>query len=76
MLKNLAKSFPEKIVAFIDSSGDYSAHKLKDLPTDNKELFALVAYATVVIPSQCGGLDNDGNPLSRLTKKTNRCLMW
>ena len=69
MLKTLAKSFPEKIVAFIDSSGDYSAHKLKDLPTDNKELFALVAYATVIIPSQCGGLDDDGNPSSRLTKK-------
>jgi CRISPR-associated endonuclease/helicase Cas3 len=69
MLKTLAKSSPEKIVVFIDSGGDYSAQKLKDLPTDNKELSALVAYATVIIPSQCSGLDDDGNPSARLTRK-------
>jgi CRISPR-associated endonuclease/helicase Cas3 len=69
MLKTLAKSFPETIVVLIDGGGEYSARKLKDLPIDSRRLFALVAYATVIIPSQCGGLDEDGNPSSRLTKK-------
>jgi CRISPR-associated endonuclease/helicase Cas3 len=57
ILKTLAKSSQEKIIMLIDSGGEYRPQKLKDLPPDTKQLFALLAYGTVIIPSQCGGLD-------------------
>ncbi|ETX07175.1 MAG: hypothetical protein ETSY2_12720 [Candidatus Entotheonella gemina] len=68
-LRSLATLSPEKFAVLIDGSGEYSAMKLKDLPTNHKQLFTLLVYGTVIIPNQCGGLDDDGNPRLKRTKQ-------
>lgn len=64
LLSELAKKHPQKPVIIIDASGEADAFKLASFTDDRtkKELFAQLAFATVVLPSTIGGLDADGNP--------------
>jgi CRISPR-associated endonuclease/helicase Cas3 len=65
LLKELAKKFPDKPIVIIDPGGEeegYSGELLKE----DKNLFAKLAFSTVILPSNLGGLDEDGNPLEKL----------
>lgn len=67
LLKELAKKFPDKPLIIIDPSGEgqgYSGEQLKQ----DKNLFAELAFSTVVLPCSIGGLDGDGNPVEKLIK--------
>jgi CRISPR-associated endonuclease/helicase Cas3 len=64
LLKALAGSCPDKPIVLIDSSGEAEAHLLRQIK-DNKNLFALLAFSTVILPCSAGGLDDDGNPTEK-----------
>lgn len=61
LLKALAGRSPDKAIVLIDSSGEAEAHPLYQIK-DNKNLFALLSFSTVILPCSVGGLDDDGNP--------------
>lgn len=61
LLKALAGRSPDKAIVLIDASGEAEAHPLCQIK-DNKNLFGLLSFATVILPCSVGGLDDDGNP--------------
>lgn len=67
LLKAIAGKFPSKPVVLLDPSGEAKTYLLGQLK-ENKTLFALLAFSTVILPCSAGGLDDDGNPLDKLPK--------
>jgi len=65
LLKALAAKSPDKPVVLIDPSGEATAYPLRQIK-DDKNLFALLAFSTVILPCSVGGLDEDGNPTEKL----------
>ena len=65
LLKALGGRFPDKPIVLIDPSGEAKAYQLRHIK-DNKNLFALLAFSTVILPCSVGGLDDDGNPTEKL----------
>jgi len=64
LLKALAGKFPDKPIVLIDPSGEANAYLLRHLK-DSKNLFAPLAFSTVILPCSVGGLDEDGNPTEK-----------
>lgn len=64
IIREIAKRAPEQFVVLIDQGGNYLRFQLKDF-NDKKykiDVFSLIAFRTVLLPSTAGGLDVDGNP--------------
>jgi len=69
--KELAKASPEKIAVIVDDNGRFTGLKLSSLKdVKDDELRRLLMFATVVLPQDVGGLDEDGNPQQKLPKVT------
>jgi CRISPR-associated endonuclease/helicase Cas3 len=64
LLGELAKKHPQRPFVIIDPSGEAKAFKLASFTDDKikREMFAQLAYVTLILPSNIGGLDADGNP--------------
>jgi CRISPR-associated endonuclease/helicase Cas3 len=69
LVKELAKASPEKIAVIVDANGGFTPLKLSSLKdTKDDELRRKLAFATLVLPREVGGLDKDGNPQQKLSK--------
>ncbi|MCI0605116.1 type I-U CRISPR-associated helicase/endonuclease Cas3 [bacterium] len=68
LFKVLAEKSPDKPIVLIDPGGEAKAYALRQIK-ENKNLFALLAFSTAILPCSIGGLDNDGNPLDKLPKE-------
>ncbi|HYE76028.1 MAG TPA: type I-U CRISPR-associated helicase/endonuclease Cas3, partial [Blastocatellia bacterium] len=68
LLKALAGKFPDKLIVITDPSGESKAYSLQQLK-DEKKLFELLAFSTVILSCEVGGLDDDGNPIDKLPKE-------
>lgn len=67
LLKALAGKTPDRRIILADASGEAQVYSLQQLKDQNR-LFELLAFATVILPGDLGGLDHDGNPLDKLPK--------
>ena len=65
LLKALAAKSPDKPFVLIDPGGEAMAYPLRQIK-DDKNLFALLAFSTVILPCSVGGLDEDGNPTEKV----------
>ncbi len=63
ILAALAKKAPNRLVVLISSSGDAEAVKLESFADANKQ-FSRIASATIVLPTDLGGILKDGLPSS------------
>lgn len=72
LLSELAKKHPQKLCVIVATSGEAEAVKLSEFTDDKtkKGLFAQLAFATVILPDDIGGLDEDGNPDAKGTKSS------
>jgi CRISPR-associated endonuclease/helicase Cas3 len=72
LLSELAKKHPQKLCVIVEASGEAEALSLSGFTDDKtkKGLFARLAFATVILPSDIGGLDDDGNPDAKGTKSS------
>lgn len=68
LLKALAEKSPDQPIVLIDPGGEAKGYALRQIK-DNKNLFALLAFSTAILPCSIGGLDDDGNPLDKLPKE-------
>lgn len=68
LVKELAKGSPETVAVLIDANGGFTPLKLNSLKdVKDDDLRRKLAFATLVLPCEVGGLDN-GNPLQQLPK--------
>ena len=70
LLSELAKKHPQKLCVIVDAGGEAETKPLSSFTDDKikKGLFARLAFATVILPDEVGGLDGDGNPDAKGTK--------
>jgi CRISPR-associated endonuclease/helicase Cas3 len=70
LLSELAKKHPQKLCAIVDAGGEAETKPLSSFTDDKvkKAMFARLAFATVILPGDIGGLDEDGNPDAKGTK--------
>lgn len=70
LLAELAKKHPQKLCVIVAASGEAETHALSSFTDDKtkKGLFARLAFATMLLPADVGGLDGDGNPDAKGTK--------
>ncbi len=67
-IKELAKHWPDMFVVIVDAGGEYEAISLQQLTEEKSPLFNRLAFATVIIPGNAGGLGDDGNVLEKMPK--------
>jgi CRISPR-associated endonuclease/helicase Cas3 len=72
LLGELAKKHPQKLCVIVDASGEAEASPLSSFADDKKKksLFVRLAFATVILPADVGGLDDDGNPEAKGAKSS------
>jgi CRISPR-associated endonuclease/helicase Cas3 len=70
LLSELAKKHPQKLCVIVDAGGEAETKPLSSFTDDKvkKAMFARLAFATVILPDDIGGLDSDGNPDAKGTK--------
>lgn len=72
LLGEIAKKHPQKLCVIVDAGGEAETKPLSSFTDDKikKGLFAQIAFATVILPADVGGLDEDGNPDAKGTKSS------
>lgn len=73
LVKELAKASPEAIVVLIDANGGFTSFKLSSLQdVKDDDLRRKLAFATLVLPREVGGLDKGGNLLQKASKSDSK----
>lgn len=72
LLAELAKKHPQKLCVIVAASGEAETLALSSFTDEKtkKGLFARLVFATVLLPADIGGLDDDGNPDAKGTKSS------
>jgi CRISPR-associated endonuclease/helicase Cas3 len=72
LLSELAKKHPQKLCVIIYAGGETDTFSLASFTDDKtkKGLFAQIAFATLILPAEIGGLDEDGNPDAKGTRSS------
>jgi CRISPR-associated endonuclease/helicase Cas3 len=72
LLTEFAKKHPQKLCVIVAAGGEAETQALSSFVDDKtkKGLFARLAFATVLLPADVGGLDGDGNPDAKGTKSS------
>lgn len=71
LVKLLSSRSQDALIVITDPGGESKTYTLLEIK-DKKNLFQLLAYSTVILPCEVGGLDKYGNPVDRLPKEGRR----
>jgi CRISPR-associated endonuclease/helicase Cas3 len=62
ILREMARRSPDHFLVLIDPGGDALPLQLGKLNDKKEDVFSMIAFRTIILPSSIGGLDQDGNP--------------